>query len=249
MSDTYGVKEVADVTIFDLSGKPFLFLDTLKMTTVENTAETVDSRGGRGNSKLLSWDYNRDANVQMQDALMSMKSLSLLTGNNVVTGVANVHKREVAIAVAGTSGATKVVLENAPIKSTVSVFKLNDQATIVEFTDVSLKEITFSSTKVTAGDQIVVYYQFASTDKAETITISADKFPPYVKVVGDTVIRNAKTGVDEPFQMVIHKAKINPNFTLTFQADGDPSVFDMNLTVYRRNEDSDMITYIKYNTQ
>jgi hypothetical protein len=54
------------------------------------------------------------------------------------------------------------------------------------------------------------------------------------------------TGADEAFQFVIQKAKIQPNFTLTFQADGDPTVFDMNLEVFRTDASSEMITLIKY---
>ena len=59
--DRYGIKEVADVTFYEINadgtqGKPVLFLDTLKVSTIEQTAETVDARGGKGNPKLITWD-------------------------------------------------------------------------------------------------------------------------------------------------------------------------------------------------
>lgn len=247
MSQKYGVKEVADVTIFDLTtNQPILFLDTLKMTTIENVAETSYARGGKGNPKLLGWDFNREATVQMQDALMSVKSISLMTGNNVITGVANVHKREQLNAITGTTaGFTKVILEKTPIADSVVAFLANDLTTPLTIT-VTGDEVEFDELDVAIGDRVEVYYQFATDASAETLTISADKFPAYVKVVGDTVVRNAQTGVDEPFQIIIHKAKIAPNFTLTFQADGEPTVFDMNLEAFRRDEDSEMISMIKY---
>ena len=37
-------------------GKPVLYLDTLKVSTIEQTAESVDARGGKGNPKLVTWD-------------------------------------------------------------------------------------------------------------------------------------------------------------------------------------------------
>ena len=55
------IKEVADVTIYKIKddgapGAPVLYLDTLKVSTIEQTAETSDARGGKGNPKLISWD-------------------------------------------------------------------------------------------------------------------------------------------------------------------------------------------------
>ena len=55
--DQYGIKEVADVTLYDLSTNlPVLFLDTLKVSTIEQTAEQADAKGGKGNSTLIIWD-------------------------------------------------------------------------------------------------------------------------------------------------------------------------------------------------
>lgn len=31
---------------------------TLKVSTIEQTAETTDARGGKGNAKLITWDLN-----------------------------------------------------------------------------------------------------------------------------------------------------------------------------------------------
>ena len=53
--DKYGIKEVADVTFYKIQhdgtpGAPVLFLDTLKVSTIEQTAETASARGGKGNA-------------------------------------------------------------------------------------------------------------------------------------------------------------------------------------------------------
>ena len=49
--DRYGIKEVADVTFYKIDDNgqpeyPVLYLDTLKVSTIEQTAETADARGG-----------------------------------------------------------------------------------------------------------------------------------------------------------------------------------------------------------
>lgn len=50
--DQYGIKEVADVTFYDMSGNPVLFLDTLKISTLEQGAESTQAEGGKGNAPL-----------------------------------------------------------------------------------------------------------------------------------------------------------------------------------------------------
>ena len=63
--DKYGIKEVANVYFEALDDDPragvykgdiVLFLDTLKVSTIETTAESTDARGGWGNPKLITWD-------------------------------------------------------------------------------------------------------------------------------------------------------------------------------------------------
>ena len=63
--DKYGIKEVANVYFEALADDPasgvykgdvVLFLDTLKVSTIETTAESVDATGGWGNPRLITWD-------------------------------------------------------------------------------------------------------------------------------------------------------------------------------------------------
>lgn len=49
------------------------------------------------------------------------------------------------------------------------------------------------------------------------------------------------------FQFIIHRAKISPENTITLSADGDPSSFNMSLTVLKNTGDSGMIDLIQYN--
>lgn len=86
--EQFGIKEVADVTIYaiDLDKYddeiyiPIMHLDTLKVSTVEQTASQTSARGGVGNSELISWDFGKEISVSLQDALFTPASQSLMWG-------------------------------------------------------------------------------------------------------------------------------------------------------------------------
>lgn len=100
--DRYGIKEVADVTFYEIKddgtpGKPVLFLDTLKVSTIEQTAETADARGGKGNPKLITWDYGKEITVNIEDALFSPKSMAIMLGDGQVAQGGGAFIRKTAV--------------------------------------------------------------------------------------------------------------------------------------------------------
>ena len=133
--DKYGIKEVANVYFEALEddiatgvykGDIVLFLDTLKVSTIETTAENTAARGGWGNPKLVQWDYGKEINITLEDALMSLESLRFMMGGAVKKAASKTdpiivrHSEEVtAISIAnpdytegGTAPATIVVVPN-----------------------------------------------------------------------------------------------------------------------------------------
>ena len=78
------------------------------------------------------------------------------------------------------------------------------------------------------------------------IEISANSFPGTYYAVGDTYARSEVTGEDEFFQFIIPKAKVQSENTITLEAEGDPSVFNMSLRVMRP-ADGVMMKLVKYN--
>ena len=106
--DRYGIKEVADVTFYKINpdgtpGAPVLFLDTLKVSTIEQTAETVDARGGKGNPKLITWDYGKEITINIEDALFSPKSMAIMLGDGTVAQGSGGYIRKTAVARLGTA--------------------------------------------------------------------------------------------------------------------------------------------------
>ena len=84
-----------------------------------------------------------------------------------------------------------------------------------------------------------------ATATAKVLTIEAYDFPGTNKIVGDTYARDRDTGEDQYFQFVIPRAKMSAEQTLTLEAEGDPTTFNLNLTVLRPTT-GHMIELIQY---
>ena len=86
----YGIKEVADVVFYSINAigdeefyTPVLFLDTLKVSTLEKTAEKVEAKGGKGNKKLITWNFGKEITLNLEDALFSPASMSMIWGGRL----------------------------------------------------------------------------------------------------------------------------------------------------------------------
>jgi hypothetical protein len=161
----FGIKEVADVEFYLITNgtaasSATLTFDTLKVSNLEFTSEEAFARGGKGNPKLIAWDYNREATLTLQDALLSIETLGMIFGDN--------------------SADTKV-------------------------------------------------------------EIGADTYPDYYKAEGWTYGKTTD-GENKVFKFTIPKAKISSNVTLTMEAEGDPTVFDMTLTVMQNDAKEPLVT-------
>lgn len=93
------------------------------------------------------------------------------------------------------------------------------------------------------GEKIFITYTVKATTK--TIVVSGDTFPGTYYVTGDTYSRSDVDGSDQFFQFIIPKAKMSAENTITLEAEGDPSTFNMNLTVLRP-ESGEMMKLVQY---
>jgi hypothetical protein len=248
----FGVKEVADVTFYDMNDNPVLYLDTLKLSNLTNDAERTYVRGGKNNSILMAFDYNRTSTFEISDALLNPRSVALQTGVEVINTPQNVYKREVLTAF-DVAGTISVRLSETPT-TTVRLFPTEngyDQGADPVVVDPAAvtggaEGPTVAVTGGAIGDRYIAYYQFSSGDQTEMITIKSDAFSGTYKIVGDTVVTNYETKEIESFQIVIYQAKINSAFEITLEAEGDPSVFDMSIDVMKPDTHNRMIEMIKY---
>ena len=264
--DKYAIKEVADVMFYEMDSKgapsaPVLYIDTAKVTTITQSAEQVEARGGKSNVKLLSWDTNKELTLELTDALFSAKSLGIMFGG-----------------VMEDNGSTQEVLKTL----SVNEVKLDeDYQTMVTFT-INGQQLWIPKTKVTyfaygIGDTTAAKAQptpvvgawspnknfdFITFDLLDcvdagtngkgviangiTINIGAEFNSNTYYITGDTYARNYQNGQDEFLQFIIPKGKVSAeDVSLTMEADGDPAEFTMNVECLKA-VDGTMLKLVKY---
>ena len=396
----YGIKEVSDVVFYSINEigdevfyTPVLFLDTLKVSTLEKSAQKVSAQGGKGNKKLITWNYGKEITLNLEDALFSPASMSMIWGGllesklskytsaivkcNMANKYGTLHysikaypspaltdeEWEIIFEVAeennldsgsGNQNATKYkkngdiiesyVAENrnsliykyfkrkwttetekampqsiidAIIKKIDSLDKVgtietdihelevidrmekcivkdrkgleistkkqkenllryykNDKTSsytifydaktmlpLLQVNDAG-KVLGWDGDKDDDNDGILeetdkfrikigtVYYKWTRTVKykeseddgilGRTLVIDAETFPDDYKIVGETYIREQKTGKDQRYQFVIHRANVSSDTSITLQADGDPTTFSMQIDVLTPPNDIQM---------
>ena len=267
--DKYAIKEVADVMFYELDSKgapsaPVLYLDTLKTSTLSQSAETVDARGGKGNVKLLTWDTNKELTIELTDALFSAKSLGIMFGGTMKV---NGNKQEVL----KTLKANDITNEDTTFvsfelkgqkyyiaKASVTTFVYGDNSAVptavdqseADFVDKNFDFATFdlldcALTKVAPSISGETVSGTAMKNGIE-INIGAEFGDNTYYITGDTYARNYQSGKDEFLQFIIPKGKVSAeDVSLTMEADGDPAEFAMTVNCLKA-ADGSMVKLVKY---
>jgi hypothetical protein len=249
----YGIKEVADVTFYKIEkdgsvGAPVLVLDSLKVTSIEQTAESSEARGGKGNAKLIVWDFGKEITVTIEDALFSPKSLAIMMADGIVDNVTDsargtVKKSARVVSTSTTGEAPEIKIDGKTLDQTevkVDWYKAKSN-------EVGLQKVTVTTSATDTFEKGEVYIATWDHPVAakSIITISPDSFPGTYYVTGDTMVRSDVSGKDEYFQFIIYKAKMQAEQTISMEAEGDPSTFNMTLQVLRA-ANGKMIDFVKY---
>ena len=137
--EQYGIKEVADVTLYAIELDendeeiyiPVLYLDTLKISSVEQTAEQTSARGGLGNPNLITWDYGKEITINLEDALYTPASMSMLWDGKYASksvelwGVFDTYKEKFSWTKAILKDFSNFSIEEDQIKGTIYKWTVN----------------------------------------------------------------------------------------------------------------------------
>ncbi|WP_168122023.1 hypothetical protein [Paenibacillus sp. HB172176] len=228
----YGSREIMDLQIFNYATKaPILTMDYATSAQTENSGEVTYARGGAGNPKRISWNGDKESKLTIETSIFTMQHLALLAGESIESGSNTIYKNEVV-----TVGTDKVLtLSHTPVGGAANIFVRKFVNGILgevqEIDSVSTNEVTLDSLATAVeGEEVSVYYQWTAAS-AHKLSFTANGFPPYVFMVGDTVYADEVAGDVVSAQMTYYKAKLQPNFTITNSPTGDPSslslVFDV----------------------
>ena len=239
----YAAVTVCDVTLYDLITKyPVMYFDTLQVTSIDGATEVTEIQGGKGNSILASISHSKNVDVQFDDAIMTMSSLAVLTGGelSVASDAAKITMTQTEI----------IELAKTDDKITLSeVVKANSYVYIGKIIDGIVSTVTRTTDKVEGNTntvEIADFFNFAGTEEDITgsyrvfyeyelgvedgrslseLTVLADKFAGTYRFIGDTMLFNQFTGLNDVFQIEIPRLKLDGAFSFSLNAAVDAVAF------------------------
>jgi len=251
----YASVTVCDVTLYDLVTKyPVMYFDTLKVNTFEGSAEVTDIQGGKGNPTLASVSHTKEINVQFDDAIMTMSSLALLTGGELREGTD--EKKIVMMEselIHVEDGAETIVLSRKARKGSyvyiaqmmegiLSTATRTEDPLAEETNTISFSDFHNYKEDSTIGDATFrVFYEYemgfpTKTDELTEITVLADKFAGTYRFIGDTLLFNQYTGLNDIFQIEIPRLKLDSSFSFNLNAATEAVVFSFKGKALRDDE-------------
>jgi hypothetical protein len=221
--ERFGVVTVMEATLYDTTGKPVLFMDTLKMSNITSEGQEKTVKGGKFADTLLNYNYGRSVKIEFQDALLSFSTIDKLWGGTLDRVAANItiNKRERI-----TAANVNTLTTAHTIASFVAIY---DETTGLEVA------ATGTGTTITATGLLVInhvyqaYYTYAAVDTGFNpvqALIKSNSFPKLVKFIGKSFFIEQASGKQIEAEIEIPRLQLNSNFTLTMEAEGDASVFD-----------------------
>jgi|SRR3712207_5829690 len=256
----FGSREVCNVTIKDITNKkPVIYLETLKMNSIETGSDTVYATGGQGVPRLIGWNGKKQVKFKNEDALLSPESFAVLSGSKISKEKKLIHKKE-----------KLIVDKQHKIKLSEKAVVDNEHILYVAYSDVSgtipsteltkatqealgspkegeyslslgCNEITLNS-DLPEGTIILVDYYYMSKNKVTTLKITSNDFPKTFSLEADTLFRT-EDGIDRPCHITIPKAKLETKFEVNMKGEGEPSTFKFDFECLKPTTGKDMVIF------
>ena len=243
----FGIREICDVvfkaktagkmgTLEYVPGQPVLYIDSAKTSTIEGASTTVYATGGKGNSRLISWEGEKTLTFTVEDAMLSELGFAILSGAQLFNAnsahIAYVHTTATAVVNNGIIDLTEELNEQFG-KDAGAVIDDNSPVFILSMGHGSLGEkITGTVTENTIAvstdynnETVFVDFYVARQEAVTEMVIDAENFAGYYYVEASTLFRRQDDGKDLPAEIIFPNVKIQSNFTFTMASSGDPSTF------------------------
>lgn len=239
--DKFGVVTVMDVLLVEPGTEnPLLFLDTLKITSINQEGQQKEIRGGIGAPELIIYDFARSVSVEIQDALASMSSLGTLWGGKMLEDFDYTATFNALVEKKGEKFIVKLPeeIKAANLKDFDKSLVIDSEGQLVYHVegvaegDEALELAAPVGVTIVAGSYVKVFVPASAkaTVKggAAALAINSLDLPPTVKLIGSTYFIDQATGKKVNVEIEIPLLKINISGGLTMEAEGDAAVFDFN---------------------
>lgn len=244
----YGIKEVADVVFYSITAigdeefyTPVLFLDTLKVSTLEKAAEKVEAKGGKGNKKLITWNFGKEITLNLEDALFSPASMSMIWGGKLDSKLSDYTSAIVKCNMANKYGDLHYSIKAYPSPALTDseweiIFKKAEETGLDSGSanDIPYKycysqeNISENQAYIEENRQTLIKKYFTRTwdnptynsNSFNKVTIDGREYIDYSKMIFGDVSSYSKEGYDNRRYTVT-------NFSLIFDTDESPSLQDL----------------------
>ena len=243
----FGVREICDVVfkaknsgkmgaLEYVAGQPILYIDSAKTSALEGNATTVYAQGGKGNTRLITWEGEKTLTFTVEDALLSEIGFAVLSGAGLMNNTAkgeSVYVHTTATQVVSADGEidlSDVLGTGEEIQDDAPVFAMIMSHGSIESMISGLTVDSTSKNKLTgataaAGKTVFVDFYVKKTKGVTEMTIDMEHFGGYYYVEASTLFKRQSDGKDLPAELVFPNVKIQSNFTFNMASTGEPSTF------------------------
>lgn len=227
-----GSREILNLQVFDYaSATPLMYFDYANTASDEKAADRVFATGGSGGTRRIKFDGAKTQTLTIETQIFTMQHLAMLSGNSITSGSKDINKVETVPVETGkvlTLKRKPLGVEYVSVLPFVNGIAIGEAQAIESITN---NVITLApSSTIAVGDTVQVFYQFTAS-RAHTVTYTTKGIPGYVTLIGDTFYADELAGELVAVQKKYFKASLQPTYTVTHNATGDPAtlsiVFDI----------------------
>lgn len=234
----FAVQQIFTVDAFSLEdGSLIARLEDLKTSNLSNNGTVVYAQGGVGNPKIIGFSHSKEANLSIENAVITEGAMGIQTGSGVVTLTKSTDIPFDEVLTADTDAVTLTYKATGTTGSEIGfVYVLNADGSVkTKLSQASAaasgsfayasstKKITFNTGDVPNGSKVLVVY-YPEIDSAKKISNSTEVFAQNVRLHCKTLFRDTCSGKDYVGVLVIYKAKAGEEWSIELSADGDPAV-------------------------
>jgi hypothetical protein len=204
------LNSVANIVLRDVdTGEAIAYGKTNISSSISQTMQMTEARGGIGNNLLFQFFHSRDVEISIEMATFNQYILALQSGQSVVSGNVSVVETECVVLADGEG-----TLTYTPTGDVTFIFDDNDAAVTVT---PSGSDITVAGGLARKG--VAIYDRTVSADR---ITVEVGEPPSIVELIMTAEVYESQTGgsVAEYFQVVVPNFQLDGNYELSLNADG-----------------------------
>jgi hypothetical protein len=253
----FSMQQVFEIGIFDIvTNEIEAYLEDVKTSGIEMSAEVTYAMGGRGNPYLVGFSHSRRATANVVNAVATTEIMALQSGQPVATGAnKNVVKKDVLKVAAnkvttsftalGTAGSEIGVIYTLVNGTPTTRYEQAGTLATGKFTyDSGTKVVTFFTGDLADDVEVVMYYNFTTDVTAQTIKYDSDKFAGNKKVIFFGLATDACTKEVFEAQFIFHNAKLSDSWSYDISADGDPIVQNLGIEAVKACGENTLVEVI-----